>query len=132
MVIGVEAAIKIYRFSRENGAYKFLKTFRVGGTTIEQSVDREKVIEELREEAAILETLKKCKSPHIIEFYEFNEKMTYVKRNGSTVEVAAIFMELAKGGDLSGYISRTDKFTQAFVKYYFAHLISGKFYSIFL
>lgn len=125
---GLEAAIKLYRFTKVDGAYKFPKRVLKDGALTDIWIDREVILENLRQEAAIIDVLQKKKNPHIIQIYEFHESTTYHKRNGRKIEVTAIVMELARGGELIDYLNKNDKLSHSFVRHYFLQFISGILY----
>lgn len=70
-----------------------------------------------------VEIMQNLNHPHIINLIEFYEKADYVKKSGKIVQVVAIVMELAKGGELFEYVSNTGRFSEIEARTYFHQLI---------
>lgn len=56
-----------------------------------------------------IDMMRKLEHPNVIKLKEFYDKLDYKKRNGKAIPVAAIVMEVAKGGELFEYINKTGR-----------------------
>jgi len=70
-----------------------------------------------------IEILAELKHPNIVNLLEFHESIDYVKKNGQSYKVVAIFMELVPGGELFEYVADSGRFSEETARTYFRIII---------
>jgi len=70
-----------------------------------------------------IEILADLKHPNIVNLLEFHESIDYVKKNGQSYKVVAIFMELVPGGELFEYVADSGRFSEETARTYFRIII---------
>jgi serine/threonine protein kinase len=70
-----------------------------------------------------IEILAQLKHPNIVNLVEFHESIDYVKKNGQSYKVVAIFMELVPGGELFEYVADSGRFSEETARTYFRIII---------
>jgi len=79
-----------------------------------------------------IEILAQLKHPNIVNLLEFHESIDYVKKNGQSYKVVAIFMELVPGGELFEYVADSGRFSEETARTYFRIIIESTPFLYFL
>jgi len=106
---GFSAKVKIG--TSQDGTEYALKIFRLDNENF-----NERAFKLLKEE---VEATTQLDHRHVVKYFEFKERATMHKKDGSTVEVAYIAQEMISGGELFGYVANSGPFNEAICKYYF-------------
>ncbi len=109
--------VGIHDTTGERVALKLLKT-----DALRLSANIRKQVE------AELAALSKLDNPHVTRLIEIDWSAQYTKRNGSTVSVILVVLELVTGGELFEFLSATGCFEEAIARSYFHQLVEGVSY----
>ena len=72
-----------------------------------------------------IDIMRKIDHPHIVKIYGFWEDWDLTKKNGDTIKVSFISLELCKGGDVFDWVAQTGNFSEVVARHYFHQLIDG-------
>lgn len=57
--------------------------------------------------------------PNVVKYFDFKERATMVKKDGTQVEVAYLAQEKISGGELFDYVANSGPFKEPECRYYF-------------